>query len=791
MNPEKQIFVNNQPCIIASSELSHGIFDDELEVDSSLLRGPLPPGFEEYETHNDEPWGSEFYPGRCSLEAPATQNLNDASVASNENNERFSSAIEPTPVSSVQNDVSFRLPTSSSENSTSEDEENMATDFGSDPDIDCDSDLDAIESLGRPEGYESAQSFENEEVYTSDEDSNPTIAIEPLNQISIDTISSGDENENELEQTNNRKRKCQVNEKLTRKRLKNPEKWKKNLNKIAANRGLEYKSLSTEKTIPARMMRRGCGPGCKFKCEGKISEERRGSIFKVYYSIPNQSAKYDYIARHVKRMKKQTNQGKVTRKSYTCIYSLTNEDNESIRVCQTMFLATLDISVSAVRTVLNKISNQDPILIDMRGKAPKIAQKTDEMKISSVRQHISLFPRVESHYTRENSKREYLEENLNITKMYRLYLEWAKEEGKAVASQQCYNKIFNEEFNISFFKRKKDSCDVCDGHKNASAQDKIKLEKNFQEHVQNENFARALKAADAEFAKKNKGGTTCVACFDFQKVLNTPQSTSSSLYYKRKLSVYNFTVYDIGNHQGWCYVWSEYDAKKGGNEVASCLFQFFGARRDKGVTKFLLYCDNCTGQNKNSIVFAMLVYVAIILGIEIVLTFLETGHTQMEADAMNWKRVVSKTSRPSSQPVGIASFKQLSVSEKLGHKIMYKKSFQKDFECLVTRKGPEDANMKKFQLRKAYFDVQGLPKDTRKDLVDLCEKNIIKYPYHEYYKSFKVREVDDAQLQSGSKPAQSQAEKNTSQPRSARIVARVHSAKKIPLPRPAQGTAQP
>ncbi|KAJ8676535.1 hypothetical protein QAD02_012322 [Eretmocerus hayati] len=158
---------------------------------------------------------------------------------------------------------------------------------------------------------------------------------------------------------------------------------------------------------------------------------------------------------------------------------------------------------------------------------------------------------------------------------------------------------------------------------------------------------------------------------------------------------------------------------------------------------------------------------------------------------MNWKRVVSKTSRPSSQPVGIASFKQLSVSQKLGHKIMYKKSLQKDFECLVTRKGPEDANMKKFQLKKAYFDVQGLPKDTRKDLVDLCEKNIIKYPYHEYYKSFKVREVDDAQLQSGNKPAQSQAEKNTSQPRSARIVARVHSAKKIPLPRPAQGTAQP
>ncbi|KAJ8665830.1 hypothetical protein QAD02_007492 [Eretmocerus hayati] len=157
----------------------------------------------------------------------------------------------------VGNVLLDRLSTSSSENYTPEDEENMATDSESDPDDDCDSDLDTIESLSRPEGYESAQSFENEEIYTSDKDLNPTIAIEPFDQISVEILSRGDENENDLGQTNIKKRKCQVNEKLTRRRFEDPEKWKKNLNKIAVNRRLEHRSLDTGETIPGRMMRGG------------------------------------------------------------------------------------------------------------------------------------------------------------------------------------------------------------------------------------------------------------------------------------------------------------------------------------------------------------------------------------------------------------------------------------------------------------------------------------------------------------------------------------------------------
>ena len=69
--------------------------------------------------------------------------------------------------------------------------------------------------------------------------------------------------------------------------------------------------------------------------------------------------------------------------------------------------------------------------------------KHDNRKIISedeeeVRNHIKSFSQIESHYLRTQTNREFLEGNL-------------------------YRRIFNNEFNISFFKPKKDQCDLCTG----------------------------------------------------------------------------------------------------------------------------------------------------------------------------------------------------------------------------------------------------------------------------------------------------------------------------------------
>lgn len=77
--------------------------------------------------------------------------------------------------------------------------------------------------------------------------------------------------------------------------------------------------------------------------------------------------------------------------------------------------------------------------------------------------------------------------------------------------------------------------------------------------------------------------------FDFQKVLTTLKTEACSLYYKRKLSVYNFTIYDVIRHEATCYVWSENDTKKGSNEVASCLFHYIETKSSLGITSRIFH----------------------------------------------------------------------------------------------------------------------------------------------------------------------------------------------------------
>ncbi|KYN15185.1 hypothetical protein ALC57_12595 [Trachymyrmex cornetzi] len=64
---------------------------------------------------------------------------------------------------------------------------------------------------------------------------------------------------------------------------------------------------------------------------------------------------------------------------------------------------------------------------DDRGEAPNPRKLSDDI-INNVCEHIQSFPANVSHYTREhNSARKYLNENLNIRKMYMLYKEKCSE----------------------------------------------------------------------------------------------------------------------------------------------------------------------------------------------------------------------------------------------------------------------------------------------------------------------------------------------------------------------------
>ncbi|KAF2894579.1 hypothetical protein ILUMI_11594 [Ignelater luminosus] len=127
----------------------------------------------------------------------------------------------------------------------------------------------------------------------------------------------------------------------------------------------------------------------------------------------------------------------------------------------------------------------------------------------------------------------------------------------------------------------------------------------------------------------------CVAIYDLQQVLQCPKIEVGQAYYKSKLSVYNLTIYDAGQKQGYCYMWHEYIASRGSYEIGSCVLSFIKQKTDEGYKELIFYSDNCPRQNRNKYIFCMYLFAAMNYNITITRNFMEVGHTQNEGDSMH------------------------------------------------------------------------------------------------------------------------------------------------------------
>lgn len=259
-------------------------------------------------------------------------------------------------------------------------------------------------------------------------------------------------------------------------------------------------------------MQRTCGPGCKFKCEERVSKTARLSFFNEFWSIPEHNRKYDFILRYVSDKFNKQSEDEKTIRNFTRTYYI-NERNENIVVCKTMFLNTLNISRQMIETAIKKIKSGDSNSIDKRGQSKVKPRAIEEEKTTSVIEHINMFARVESHYIRKDSSREYLEESLSLSKMYIMYLNWMKEIDKPAATKHHYCDIFNSQFNIGVFKPKKDLCDKCEGYKNSKGLEKEKLEEDYKIHIKNKEASRKFKDQDKILSKENNFS---MIFFDFE-----------------------------------------------------------------------------------------------------------------------------------------------------------------------------------------------------------------------------------------------------------------------------------
>jgi hypothetical protein len=297
---------------------------------------------------------------------------------------------------------------------------------------------------------------------------------------------------------------------LKRRREAKPEEWKKNISKIRKAEGLPYTSKG--KLQPAKIPKNVNCENCKFKCSDFFSEDDRNALCRHFYSLDYVNKK-NYILscitiHEIKTQKVHRSAGRKARTfSKKCYFT---KNSVKIQVCQKFFTGTLCISVDVIS---DAVAKSDNLAIykseDKRGKkAPP--NKTKEDDVQFVREHIESFPLIDSHYCRKDSKKRYLASEIkSVTNMYRLYMERCEESERTAVSEYKYRSIFCEDYNISFFKPKKDQCNICSKYNKANDDTKATLESGYQDHISRKNISSLAKEADK--AKSNKDTTLCLS----------------------------------------------------------------------------------------------------------------------------------------------------------------------------------------------------------------------------------------------------------------------------------------
>ena len=443
---------------------------------------------------------------------------------------------------------------------------------------------------------------------------------------------------------------------------------------------------------------------------------------------------------------------------------------------------------------------------DARGKNTIPKHKLTDEARRKVLEHFESFPKVESHYVRKRSKKIYIEDTTNfskltVAKMHSLYEIKCKEDGTRSVCLSTFEKKFKSE-NLKIHKPKKDQCNICTKYDRMNPEERVTGKEDQQLHITNKDKVMKLKE---EFKLKGKEDKNILTFnFDLEAVLYTPCDKVSTIFYVRKLCTYNCTMFDLVSREGYCYMWNETTGKRGSNEIATCLYRYLCESEAKNV---ILFSDTCGGQNQNQYVATMLMHVA--ENHETIETldhiFMVQGHSHMEVDNMHsaierksgglqiyepygWE-VVACIARKNPYVVktleNIVDVKRLqedmqlknvtvnTENEKVRWKddksitwlryekdqpntILYKCSYDKEddfmkIKCITGRtskrkKSHACATGEGYTMPMAYTGNLPVSKAKKKDLMQLCKDLVIPARYHSFYENILTMEDRDIEL---------------------------------------------
>lgn len=387
---------------------------------------------------------------------------------------------------------------------------------------------------------------------------------------------------------------------LTRKRKRNPKKWKCNIAKVNRQSGKSYNNRKGETQRERAVKAEGCAnpDECPFKCMAKIDMVGRRETHNSYWNLDDKEKRHFYPA-NVKRAlcERKRTEAAVSQKPYNLNYSF-NYLQQDIRVCQQFFINTLDINKGRVYYFFRQGKKRSTITPGPATHGKHAKKKLSEELKQGVRDHINRFPAVDSHYCRQGTKKLYLDQGLNLSRMYRMYAT----ETENPVKESAYRNIFDYEFNLSFFRPKKDRCDKCVESTIITNPSEEKLQE-FNLHLARKEKAHAERNKDRDIAKiVTELVKVGVVSFDMENVFQMPIANASQLFYLRKFGVYVLTVFF--NKTVYNVMWNEFICGREGTHLASALIKALKeiVLDNPQLEELILWSDSCVPQNRNSYV---------------------------------------------------------------------------------------------------------------------------------------------------------------------------------------------
>lgn len=435
----------------------------------------------------------------------------------------------------------------------------------------------------------------------------------------------------------------QPTKKRGRKKTPEPDTWAKNVAKKRRNLGLAYTAYTSKKDVAARKM----GPACSDGCFDKIGADNAEKIFKEFWAIGNYNQQNQHLQGLIKEVpiKRRRTKEEDKQRHRQCNYFV-KKNYIDIKICRQAFMSVHGITKKKLEILMKKreLSPTGTPTSDKRGKHPP-SRKIQGPPYDCVVEHIKSLPTTASHYTRAHSpERRYMDSAMTQEDLFTQYVFWMQDQNPDVpiVSPRFYKEVFRRDFNILFRPPQTDLCNKCElleariKARRAKGKGTQDLEDELESHKLAAKVPQDL-LSEAEVDSKKAGPDSDLRtiAIDLQQTLPCPSIRTGHAYYKRKLWLYNFCIYDLNMDKANMYIWTEDTAHRGSDEIGSCIKKWLeGVLQDGGTFRRLrIYADNCAGQNKNiNIVLLALrmIHTRALDRIEIV--FMVPGHSYLPCD---------------------------------------------------------------------------------------------------------------------------------------------------------------